>query len=242
MLYRSLIFDTETTGLPKNKQLAAFLEKGNWPDLVSICWKVFDESGVCLDTHSYIVKPEGWTIPQSATMIHGISQESAMNTGINLKTVMELFADDVSQASTIIAHNLAFDKQVIMNALFWRLNIRRIDWNPLADVCTGILSTDEVKMPFKGKQVFGKYKMPSLKELYMFTFRRDAPLGAHNAKRDVEVLEEIVRARWLHFIIPVTRPSPIPSYALGSSRGLQIYEDDCSTPCLFNNIDFENVD
>jgi len=193
-LMRALIFDTETTGLPRDKNMPAHLRKGNWPDLVSIAWKVY-EDGTFIRLHSFLIKPEGWTIPPEATKIHGISQEKAETSGVPLKVAMEAFCRDISTSGKIIAHNLAFDKQVVLNALYWRLSLPTVAWSPLADICTGILSTNELKLQFSGKTSYS-YKMPSLKELYFATFSKEDPPGAHDSLRDVEVLEEIILTRW----------------------------------------------
>jgi len=190
----SLIFDTETTGLPRDKHMPANLEAKNWPDLVSLSWKVY-EDGTCTSTHSFVIKPEGWTIPQEATRIHGISHDTAMG-GVPLRTAMDAFCKDLARCSVIIAHNLSFDKQVVLNALRWRLQQRTVAWSPLADICTGILSTNELKLQFSGRNTSGSYKMPSLKELYKATLQKEDPPGAHDSLRDVVVLEEIVRLRW----------------------------------------------
>ena len=167
---RALIFDTETTGLPRDKNMPAHLRKENWPDLVSIAWKVY-EAGTLIRLHSFLIKPEGWTIPPEATKIHGISQEKAETSGVTLKVAMEAFCRDISTSGKIIAHNLAFDKQVVLNSLYWRLSLTSVVWSPLADICTGILSTNELKLQFSGKTSYS-YKMPSLKELYFATFSK----------------------------------------------------------------------
>lgn len=193
---RALIFDTETTGLPRDKNMPAHLLQGNWPDLVSIAWKVY-ENGVFIREQSFLIQPEGWTIPPEATKIHGITQEKAQS-GVPLKVAMEAFCRDISSSGKIIAHNLAFDKQVVLNALRWRLSLPSVAWSPLADICTGILSTKELKLPFNGNtHAFNfNYKMPSLKELYVATFHTEDPPGAHDSLRDVHVLEQIILTRW----------------------------------------------
>jgi len=191
----SLIFDTETTGLPRDKNMPAILLKENWPDIVSLSWRLY-EDGALVSKRSFIVKPEGWTIPMESTKIHGITHDFALANGVALKDAMNTFCDHLAKATTVIAHNLAFDKQVILNALFWRLSVTRVAWSPLADICTGILSTNELKLQFSGRNTYGNYKMPSLKELYMNTFNREDPSGAHESSRDVEVLEEIIMKRW----------------------------------------------
>ena len=193
-MIRAVIFDTETTGLPRDKHVPANNQKGNWPDIVSISWRVYENS-VCRKKENYIIKPDGWTIPAESTRIHGITPAMAAE-GVSLQSALGAFCDDIATAQIIVAHNLSFDKQVVLNALKWRLGLRTVAWSPLADMCTGILSTNDLKLPFMGRNVPGNYKMPSLKELYRATFSTDDPPGAHNSARDVEVLEEIVLKRW----------------------------------------------
>lgn len=197
----AIIFDTETTGLPRDKQMPAVLKKENWPDIVSLSWRVYTD-GVCSAVHSHLIKPEGWTIPAESTRIHGITAEMAAQ-GVSLKKAMADFCKDLAVAKIVIAHNLSFDKQVVLNALKWRLGLDTVAWSPLADICTAILSTNELKLQFMGRNSPGSYKMPTLKELYKATFNRDDPPGAHNSARDVEVLEEIIRGRWPALLTPV---------------------------------------
>lgn len=40
-----LIFDTETTGLPIDKN-APLTDFGNWPRMVQLAWQIHDEKGV----------------------------------------------------------------------------------------------------------------------------------------------------------------------------------------------------
>ena len=190
----ALIFDTETTGLPRDKHMPAHLQKGNWPDIVSISWRVY-ENGNVSSRHSYVIKPDGWTIPPESTRIHGITPADAAK-GESLAVALTAFCKDVARAKAIVAHNLSFDKQVLLNALKWRMGVDTVAWSPLADFCTGILSMNELKLTFPGRNTPGFYKMPSLKELYKATFSTDDPPGAHNSARDVEVLEDIIIARW----------------------------------------------
>jgi len=73
-----LIFDTETTGIPKNYK-APITDLNNWPRLVQIAWQHCDNSGNILSNSDYIVKPQGFTIPEDTVNIHGISTEIAIN-------------------------------------------------------------------------------------------------------------------------------------------------------------------
>ena len=51
-----LIFDTETTGLPKNWR-APISDTENWPRCVQLAWQVHDEIGNLIESKSYIIKP-----------------------------------------------------------------------------------------------------------------------------------------------------------------------------------------
>ena len=51
-----LIFDTETNGLPKDRNTAGNALKGNWPDILSICWMVYkDEKHIKIAKFRYDV-------------------------------------------------------------------------------------------------------------------------------------------------------------------------------------------
>jgi len=62
-----LIFDTETTGLPKNWK-APVTDLNNWPRLVQIAWVFTDKTGNVLNKSNYIIKPDGFTIPVEITV------------------------------------------------------------------------------------------------------------------------------------------------------------------------------
>src|SRR5690554_300651 len=52
-----LIFDTETTGLPKNFR-APVSDTDNWPRCIQIAWQLHDEDGKLIEHQDYIIKPE----------------------------------------------------------------------------------------------------------------------------------------------------------------------------------------
>ncbi len=67
-----LIFDTETTGLPKRDNVP-ISEVDNWPRVVQIAWQLHDENGNLTEHHNLLIQPDGFEIPYSAEKIHGIS-------------------------------------------------------------------------------------------------------------------------------------------------------------------------
>ena len=89
-----LIFDTETTGLPDNKQ-APLTDFDNWPRVVQLAWQLHDGKGKLLSAQNMIIKPEGFTIPFNAEKVHGISTKRAQKEGKPLDMVLELFSKDL---------------------------------------------------------------------------------------------------------------------------------------------------
>ena len=103
-----LIFDTETTGLPKNWK-APISDTENWPRCVQLAWQVHDEWGNLIESKSYIVKPDDYDIPFESEKIHGISTLLAEKEGINIDDILNEFNDSISKSKFIIGHNVNFD-------------------------------------------------------------------------------------------------------------------------------------
>ncbi len=171
-----LFFDTETTGIPKNYK-APVSDLKNWPRLVQIAWLVTDRSGNEIKSAEYIIKPNGFSIPADVAKIHGITNELASQSGVELKPVLEEITVDISNAVALIAHNMQFDEK-ILGAEFLRMgHPNHIESKPKK--CTMQSSTDYCKIP-------GPYgnKWPKLQELYKKLFRESFD-DAHNALADV---------------------------------------------------------
>ena len=64
-----LIFDTETTGLPKNWR-APISDTENWPRCVQLAWQVHDEIGNLIESKSYIIKQDNFDIPYESCKLH----------------------------------------------------------------------------------------------------------------------------------------------------------------------------
>ncbi len=159
-----LIFDTETTGLPKRDN-APLEELDNWPRMVQVAWQMHDLSGKFLGAKNYIIKPEGYTIPYSAEKVHGISTDRAMAEGHDLKTVLTEFAGDISASKLLVAHNIEFDINIVASE-FLRNGIDN-DFLSKKKLCTKVESTDFCAIP-GGRG--GKFKWPNLAELHQKLF------------------------------------------------------------------------
>jgi DNA polymerase III subunit epsilon len=171
-----LFFDTETTGLPRNWK-APISDLNNWPRLVQLAWLLYDMDGKKIDGNSYIIKPEGFTIPPDAARIHGISTERAREEGAALQDVLNDFQRLISEASCLVAHNMSFDEK-IAGAEF----LRKKMVNPIEKkkkICTMQRSTDYCKLDGP----YG-YKWPKLSELHYKLFGTGFE-EAHDAAVDI---------------------------------------------------------
>jgi len=189
-----IIFDTETNGLPKSYKKGALEGPNNWPDIVSICWMLYS-GGKLLWKEYHIVRPDNWRINAESTAIHGITHEHAERVGRPLEEVLTAFRRDVTGCRRLVAHNLNFDMNVMLNAYKWRLN-DPLTWWPSADAqfCTMMKATDELKIP--SNNGYASYKWPKLDELWTATFGIKPPADAHSADRDVDVLQQIYWTRY----------------------------------------------
>ena len=107
-----LIFDVETTGLPKNRY-ASYSDSDNWPHIVSIAWKLCDETNDLIESYYAIIKPDGFIIPYDSVMIHGITHQMASDRGENLKQVLEKFCSSANRADFLVGHNVDFDYSIV---------------------------------------------------------------------------------------------------------------------------------
>jgi DNA polymerase III subunit alpha len=174
-----LIFDTETTGIPRNKN-APFSDLENWPRLVQIAWQLHDNKGKLLSQHNYIIKPVGFDIPFKAEQIHGISTKRAQEEGRDLNEVLAKFIHDLKSTQVLVGHNIEFDINII-GSEFFRQSIETDTFLSLAKVDTGIASTEFCQLT---GGIGGKLKMPRLKELHQILFGREFE-DAHDAAYDV---------------------------------------------------------
>ena len=175
-----LIFDTETTGLPRNFN-APITDTDNWPRCIQIAWQLHDELGNLIEHQDYLVKPDGFNIPYDAERIHGISTELATEQGVDLVDVLAKFNEALRKSKFVVGQNIKFDIN-IMGCELHRFGVENNLANmPVLDTCTEV-TAELLKIP-GGRG--GKFKLPTLTELHQYLF--GTPFGeAHNATADVE--------------------------------------------------------
>ncbi len=188
-----LIFDTETTGLPKRWD-APITDTDNWPRCVQIAWQLHDELGNLVEHQDFLIKPDGFNIPYESEQIHGISTALAEEQGVPLEEVLVKFNEALSRTKFVVGQNVDFDVN-IMGCEFHRYQVdSHLTTLPVLDTCTEH-TAELCKIP-GGRG--GKFKLPTLTELHEFLFGE--PFAeAHNATADVEATTrcflELVRKR-----------------------------------------------
>lgn len=170
-----LFIDTETTGkLIKGMPL----DEPQQPRIVQLAAILTDDQAGVLAQINLLVYPDGWTIPDEATQVHGIKTEDCERHGLKISLVLDLLRALSFPASMIVAHNLDFDMSMVAREF---------------------LLLDDLDSPFRGRQRYctmkaatpvcgipGPYglKWPTLAEAHHHLLGCDFD-NAHDAMADV---------------------------------------------------------
>ena len=161
-----LIFDTETTGLPRDWN-APFTDLDNWPRAVQIAWQLHDAEGKLVEHKDFLIRPDGYDIPFDAERIHGISTALATQEGADLGEVLLQFKDALSRSQFVVGQNVGFDVN-IMGAELLRGGVEsNLHDLPVLDTCTET-TANLTKLP-GGRG--GRFKLPTLTELHEYLFQ-----------------------------------------------------------------------
>ena len=180
-----LFFDTETTGVPRNYK-APMQDTANWPRLVQLAWLLVNERGIELKRKSVIIRPDGFTIPEEAVQVHGITTERAREEGLPLRNVLDEFMQDLELAEEVVGHNIDFDIHIV-GAELCRLGLSTHKISNKPTTCTMKSFTNFCAIP--SNNGYGGYKWPTLEELYYKVFGRTME-NAHDALADILATKE----------------------------------------------------
>ena len=202
-----LIFDTETTGLPTERNASIF-QPSKWPHIMQLSYIFYDTvKKELLQCEDDLIKlaPEVVITPES-TAIHGITRRQCTRTGISIVAALCKFNECLQAADVVIGHNLLFDKRMIMVECNRNGLLQGFSKKP--EYCTMLRGTPLCAIEFaaadkkEGSNAAAAadkkegsnagaakyFKFPTLLELYTHLFPGEpAPKGAHNALADVLV-------------------------------------------------------
>jgi DNA polymerase III epsilon subunit-like protein len=175
-----LVFDTETTGLPKSFG-SPMEDVNNWPRITQLAFMLVDELGNELESFCELIKPEGWEIPKEKFFIdNNMSTERCQDEGIELFGALRTLQDCTKKAKYKVAHNIAFDKNIVGAELIRKeISDQMFKFKP--EICTMRETTSACGI----KKSHGRgNKWPKLIELHEYLFKESFD-GAHDALEDV---------------------------------------------------------
>tara|TARA_X000000950_G_scaffold42032_2_gene46390 strand:+ start:19733 stop:20419 length:687 start_codon:yes stop_codon:yes gene_type:complete len=181
---KALIFDTETTSLPKTKN-----GRSSYGYIVQISWMIID-----LSTHKivkikdYIIRlPWNVKIPKDSIKIHGITNQIMRQKGVNITPVLREIIQDMRISTIVVAHNINFDITYLkveafrngLGRIYNTINITEYDTMKKGKV---IANTYRIS-PSSGRKIL---KSPKLIELHEKLFDT-TPSNLHNSLIDIYV-------------------------------------------------------
>lgn len=182
-----LVFDTETSGLPTERN-ASILDTNQWPYILQLSYILFDtKTKTVISCSDNIIKiPDYVEISEGSISIHKISREVCNDKGISIIEAIDKFNECLLKCDIIVGHNISFDKRMMMvecirNKKPQYFTIKGVRKN---EYCTMKKSVDLCKIPAINKDGEQYYKYPKLSELHQHLFNI-IPDGLHNAMADV---------------------------------------------------------
>lgn len=174
-----LVFDTETSGLPKNRKEGynyKDLEQFDSARLLSISWLILNEENEIVQKKTYYIKPDNFEISQESIYIHGLSKDFLNLNGLTIQEVFLVIHGILLKYNIVrlIAHNIDFDINILRSELYrYEFGITLKKLNNIQLYCT--MYGSQSKMNVR--------KWPKLSEAYKFFYSKEIT-NAHNAEYD----------------------------------------------------------
>lgn len=160
------IIDLETTGLPKTKGWNNYYsytdyDKYNSCRAVEIAWIILDNKFQKVSEHQYIIKPNGFVIPNSN--FHTVTEERAQNEGMRFEEILTILYKDLENSGTFLSYNILFDLNILLSEIS-RLNdqndllnkINNMKKECILVMCADYLDINSLKLVDSYKRILGK--------------------------------------------------------------------------------------
>jgi DNA polymerase III epsilon subunit-like protein len=184
-----IVYDTETTGLPKKTNTSPCLEnESNYPYIVQLSYIIYDiETNTVVKIYDKVINiPDNIVISEESIKLHGITREIMRENGISIISALETFLNDICAADIIVGHNIEFDK-IMVHIEMLRNAFPNIDLftSSTKFYCTMKTTIELCAIKTNYKNSVKTYnKFPKLVELYTYLFSK-TPTKLHNALNDV---------------------------------------------------------
>jgi DNA polymerase III epsilon subunit-like protein len=177
-----LVFDTETSGLPKERNPSIY-DTDKWPHVMQVSYIIYNtETGEIDEKYDAYIKLNTWVIVDPVSEgIHGITREIMDTKGVPIQEALVRARDALGKVDICVGHNVSFDKRfLIVEGI--RNSIRM---NFPADYCTMKNGKEICKIDFTFSNGAKGFKFPKLMELYEHLFPGiPAPQNLHNSFAD----------------------------------------------------------
>jgi len=180
-----LIFDTETSGLPKYGYNKDYINTNSWPFILQLAYVLYDTNkDEIIKKYNKLIKiDDSVEISEDSIKIHNITKKLCQQNGILISKVLRDFNEVLIKSDIIVGHNIQFDKTLIMAEMIRN----QIPYNfNKAEYCTMKNSINLCKLEgrttWRGKN--NNYKYPKLSELVNHLFS-ETPDNLHDALTDV---------------------------------------------------------
>lgn len=203
-----MVFDVETTGLiPKRGPKTIFTDDINMsPYILQFCFIVYNTEldEIVRTFNSYVNIDDSVEISPKITELTGIVREKCNTEGQSIEYVLSEFYKEYVLCATIVAHNIDFDREMVMIEAI-RNNLKMMDLgcpNPtiLFNDMYNFLNKKEIYCTMRsGKELCNLWTQPSIGSLSKRSYKKnpklselyhkifdEIPLGLHDAVVDTE--------------------------------------------------------
>lgn len=190
---RVLIYDTETTGLPKFQSPSS---DPSQPHLTDICAILYSMDGELIEIFEQLIQPKGWGVEAEAAALTGLTTEFLTINGGDEREAVAAFGQMHKKADLRVAHNIGFDDRIM------RIAIKRYFGDAPADrfkaalgYCTANASKPIVQCPptakMQASRFRNQFKTPNMQEALSFFYPGELIGGAHRARPDAEACAKV---------------------------------------------------
>jgi len=188
----TLVFDTETTGLPPKTPKP--IEQCPW--IIQLAGILFNGERPVAHFSTYVLPEHGdsrGTIPdESFWRDNHLTYPEIAPTAISLDQAMKIFNRLLVRADRVVAHNTQFDAKLMKFSYARIMDAPPASWTLPPKICTMLSAMPVVKAPAKWPKPDQPYKWPTLDESYRHLVNPQGFSGAHDAMSDVMACAELL--------------------------------------------------